>query len=179
MPLNSKPLAPQKRSSPAQSSVSRETSKPAPGLNMKDEARKENVTGVFAAVSMVAIMRGNYADAGAVSMHGPKVARELVLLGKTNEPVGKVLDLLGQAGPYTGIIFVTLPLLAQLAVNHERIDGSKVSGIPGVMSKAALENQVKGELAEKELEILREQQEAEKSRNALADAMRDNADAAN
>ena len=77
-------------------------------------------------------------------MHGPKVARELVLLGKTNEPVGKVLDLLGQAGPYTGIIFVTLPLLAQLAVNHERIDGSKVSGIPGVMSKGCARNQVKG-----------------------------------
>jgi hypothetical protein len=128
---------------------------------------------------MLALMRGQFADAGAISQHGPKVAKELVLLGKQQEGVGKVLDLLAQAGPYTGIIFATLPLLAQLAVNHNRIDAAKVSGIPGVEPKAVLEKRVRTELEQEELRLLQEAKTAEdevaKSRAALADSMRDEA----
>jgi hypothetical protein len=148
MAITNAPSTPTKRSTPKTpgSSVPRETH-----LTPRDETRKDNLMGVMSAGSMLALMRGQYADAGAISAHGPKVARELVLLGKSNEGVGKVLDLLAQAGPYTGIVFATLPLLAQLAVNHGRIDAAKVSGIPGVKSKDALAMEVQAELAEEEL----------------------------
>ncbi len=154
MPITNAPSSPGKRSTPKTSSAPAQHA----SLTPRDQSRQENVMGVLSAVSMMAIMRGQYADAGAVSIHGPKVAKELVLLGKSSEPVGKALDLLAQAGPYTGIIFATLPLLAQLAVNHGRIESSKVSGIPGVKSREALENQVKAELAEEELRQLQESQ---------------------
>jgi hypothetical protein len=136
-------------------------------LSPRDEARKEAVTGIFGLGSLLAIMRGAYADAGAISIHGPKIAREVTILGRSNEQIGKALDILGQGGPYMGIMGACLPLVVQLGINHDRIDGNKVSGIPGVMSKGALENKVKGELAENELEALREQQEAEQKLTEL------------
>ena len=176
MPLTqAQPSSPTRKTAPKTSAAPKQAS----GLTPRDETRKDNLMGVMSAVSMFALMRGQYADAGAVSQHGPKVAKELVLLGKSNEPIGKALDLLAQAGPYTGLVFACLPLLAQLAVNHGRIEASKIGGIPGVTSKEALESQVKAELAEEELKQLQESREREKNinemRNALADSMRDEA----
>ena len=149
------PSTPPKRSTPKTSSAPQQ----ATGLTPRDQTRKDNLMGVLSAGSMFALMRGYYADAGAISQHGPKVATELVLLGKNNEPIGKVLDLLAQAGPYTGIVFAVLPLAAQLAINHNRLDASKVSGINGVTTKEALEAQVKAEIQEAELEALKEAQD--------------------
>lgn len=131
----------------------------------RDKDRREGVEGVFQFASMFALMRGQYADAGAFSLHAPNIGHEAALLGKKNEQIGKVLDLLGQAGPYAGIAFAVLPLVAQLAVNHERIEADKAVGIKGVMPKAALENKVKAELAEMELAAL---QERKRSEEALA-----------
>ena len=160
MPITqAQPSSPVKKTAPKTSAAPKQAS----GLTPRDETRKDNLMGVMSAVSMVALMRGQYADAGAVSQHGPKVAKELVLLGKNNEPVGKVLDLLAQAGPYTGLIFATLPLLAQLAINHGRLDANRVGGIPGVTSKESLEAQVKAELAEEELRQLQESREREQN----------------
>jgi hypothetical protein len=163
MPITQAPSSPQRKTS--KTSHPGGSSAPHASLTPRDETRKDNLMGVMSAASMLALMRGNYADAGAVSAHGPKVAKELVLLGKTNEPVGKVLDMLAQAGPYTGIIFATLPLLAQLAVNHGRIEASKVSGIPGVKPKDVLEKQVKAELAEEEM---RQHQEIKAMEESIA-----------
>jgi len=67
-----------------------------------------------------------------------------------------------------------------VAVNHNRIDATRVSGIPGVESKATLEKRVKTELEQEELRLLQEAKTAEdevaKSRAALADSMRDEAE---
>lgn len=160
MALTQAPKSPGKTSAKT-SSTSAATAVAQAYESPKDKDRREGVEGVFSLGAMFSLMRGNYADAGAMSLHGPKIAHETVLLGKKNEQIGKVLDLLGQAGPYAGITFAVLPLVAQLAVNHGRIDADKASGIQGVMSPAALEAKVKGELAEMELEALKEQQKAE------------------
>jgi hypothetical protein len=158
MPItNAQPSTPARKTSKSAPKASHETG----SLTSRDQVREANLLGVMQAGSMVALIRGWYADAGAVSLHGPKVAKELVLLGKTNDGVGKALDLLSQAGPYTGLIFASLPLLAQLAVNHNRLDSSKISGIPGIKSKEALESQVKAEIAEEELKQLQAAKETE------------------
>ena len=175
MPISKgQPSSPAKRNTSAKSSVSRET--PTSGLTPRDEHRKESVDGIFATVSMLAIMRGQYADAGAVGLHGPKLSREIVLLGKTHDQIGKALDYLGTAGPYMGLFGAALPLVIQLAINHDRIDGEKVSGIPGVMSKDALVTKVRGELAEAELRERQAMEKAQKDLAALADSMRDEAE---
>ena len=166
MPITKgQPSSPGKRTTAAKSTVSRETS--TPGLTPRDETRKESVDGIFAMGSMLAIMRGQYADAGAIGIHGPKLSREIVLLGKTHDSIGKALDYLGTAGPYMGIFGATLPLIIQLAINHDRIDSGKVSGILGVMSREALEIKVKGELAEAELHERQTMQEAQEQLKRL------------
>jgi hypothetical protein len=116
---------------------------------------------------MFLLMRGEYADAGAIGIHGPKLVRETVGLARSNEPLGHVLDMVSQAGPYTGIIFAALPLLGQLAVNHGRIPAEKAAGIQGVVSPQILENKMKAELAEMELQALQEQANAEKALSDL------------
>jgi hypothetical protein len=163
MPITQAPKSPGKSSTPRSS----QASAPVVSESPRDKDRREGVEGVFSVASMVALMRGMYADAGAFSLHGGKIARETMLLGKSNEQIGKVLDILGQAGPYTGIIFATIPLVAQLAVNHGRIDADKAAGIQGVMSPAALEAKVKAELAEMELEALKQQKAAEATLSEL------------
>jgi hypothetical protein len=166
MPITQAPRAPGKSHTP-RSSVTAQSTGAVVSESPRDKDRREGVEGVFSAASMLTLMRGMYADAGALSIHGPKIAREAMLLGRNNEQIGKALDILGQAGPYTGIVFATLPLIAQLAVNHGRIDASKASGIQGVMSPGALEAKVKAELAELELQALKEQQAAEATLNDL------------
>lgn len=153
------PAAPPRRGAPRASqasiqAVSRETP--------RDEARKEGLTGIGQAASAFLLMRGQYADAGAIGVHGPRLIRETVALARQNEPLGRALDMLSQAGPYTGIAMAALPLIAQIAVNHGRIEAGKAMGIQGVMSPAALEAQAKAELAEIESDALRMQHEAEK-----------------
>jgi len=169
MPITQTPKSPSKSGTPRQPSAARnqQTAAAVTSESPRDKDRREGVEGVFSAAAMLALMRGMYADAGALGLHGPKIAREAMLLAKSNEPVGKVLDILGQAGPYTGIIFVTLPLVAQIAVNHDRISVDKVAGIKGIMSPAALEAKAKAELAELELEAIREQRAAEQALTEL------------
>lgn len=166
MPLHAAPAAPSapaRRTGRASSSVSRETS----GVSLRDRNREEGLTGIGQAVSMFLLMRGEYADAGAIGIHGPKLVHETVALARSNEPVGRVLDMLSQAGPYTGLIFAALPLVAQLAVNHGRIPADKAAGIQGVVSAEVLENKMKAELATMELAALQEQQEAERALSDL------------
>jgi hypothetical protein len=58
-------------------------------------------------------------------------------------------------------------LLGQLAVNHGRIPAEKAAGIQGVVSPQILENKMKAELAEMELQALQEQANAEKALSDL------------
>lgn len=166
MPITQAPKSPGKTSSTKTSSTTASTVAQV-YESPRDKDRREGAEGIFSLATMVSLMRGHYADAGAFSKHGPPIAREAMLLGKKNEQVGKALDLLGQAGPYAGIIFATIPLVAQLAVNHGRLEATKVAGLQGVTSPAALEADVKKELAEMELQALQAQREAEAAVTAL------------
>lgn len=158
MPLQQAPSAPPKSRTPKTSGtsaphVSRETP--------RDHVRSEALTGIGQALSMALLMRGNFADAGAIGIHGPNVVKETVAMARSSEPLGRALDMLSQATPYTGLIFAALPLAAQLAVNHGRIPPERAAGISGVVSPQILENKMKAELAEMEILALREQREAE------------------
>lgn len=167
MPIKNAPASPDKKSSPGRTPASSAANTTVVYESPKDKDRREGVEGVFSFASMFSLMRGQYADAGAFSKFGEGIAREAMLLGKRNEQIGRGLDLLGQAGPYAGIVLAVVPLVAQLAVNHGRIDATKASGVQGVTSPAALEAEVKAELAKMEREALEAQREAERELAAL------------
>jgi hypothetical protein len=143
------------------------------------EARYEGLMGLGQIASAICIMRGLYADAGAIGLHYPNVARETANLASQNETIGKAIDYLNSAGPYAGLLTASLPLALQLLANHDRIDATKITGMD-VMPPEALEAKVRADMDTRATEIMAEaqraQQEAQKSREALADSMRDQAE---
>jgi len=133
----------------------------------KMDQRRENVTGIFQLAGFACIIMHQYADAGAIGMHSPPVVDELVALSEHNESVGKMLDYLGEAGPYAGLIVAVMPLALQLAANHRLVKAELISGA-GVVPPAALESQVKADMARQAAQALRAQQEAEQELARLA-----------
>ena len=126
-----------------------------------DKARFDGINGVFQTAAFGCVLKGWTADAGAIQMHGPKISAELAQLAAQHEGVGKVIDYICAAGPYTGIITAALPLTVQLMVNHKMIDHTKVA-LEGIMAPDLLEKKVKNDLmaAEKEMRLALAEQEA-------------------
>jgi hypothetical protein len=101
-----------------------------------------------------------FADAGAIQIHGPNVARETASLADQDERIGKGLDYLISAGPYAGLLTALLPLGMQIAANHGRIDAKAASGLGGVMPPEMLEARVKADMAKMKAEFVRQTQES-------------------
>lgn len=129
--------------------------RPAPVILDKTAARREALTGLGQITASILIMRGGYADAGAIAQHGPAVARETALLAEQNERIASVVDYLTEAGPYMGLITAVLPLALQFAANHNRLDANKLSPDFGVFPPDILEKRVKKEMEARRAEMNR------------------------
>ena len=117
--------------------------------------------GGFAQVPLIALKM--HADAGTVSLHWPKVAKEIALLADDFEQVARLVDPLMKVGPYAGLIAAALPFLLQVGVNHNRVP----AGAMGTVPASTLAAQIETALAYAELDALRTQLEAEKSARAI------------
>lgn len=117
--------------------------------------------GMFAQVPLLATKQ--FADAGAVGLHWPKIAHELAVLAESQEAVANVIDPLIRVGPYAGLIAAVLPLAMQLAVNHNRIKPGSMGTVPSV----SLSSQVESAMAQEELRAMRSQLEAEREAAAI------------
>lgn len=151
------------------------TPAPSPRISRR-EARENAVNEIGGGFALIAAMKGWYADAGTIGMHGPKFAHELALVADDNEQVGTFLDYLTQSGPWLGVIKVGLPMILQFAANHGRIDTAKLPADSGIIEPKMLEERVKAEMrnaSEKiraEIRML-EQQTADMQRSNLQAAM--------
>jgi len=157
---------PAKRATPKKSGAA--SSQPAV---TQSQARYEGLLGVGQIGSAICVMRGLFADAGAITLHWPNVSRETVQLAAQNEQIGKAVDYLISAGPYTGLLLAALPLGLQIAANHGRVDVDQVSGISGVMPPAALEAKVKAEAQQLKARLMREAQDAQAESDRLTREM--------
>jgi hypothetical protein len=106
------------------------------------------------------MMREWFADAGALQIHWPNVARETASLADQDERIGKAIDYLVSAGPYAGLLTAVLPLGMQIAANHGRIDANAASGLGGVMPKEMLEAKVKADMEKAKAEFIRQTRES-------------------
>jgi hypothetical protein len=106
------------------------------------------------------MMREWFADAGAIQIHWPNVARETASLADQDERIGKVIDYLVSAGPYAGLLTAVLPFGMQIAANHGRIDADAASGLGGVMPPEMLAAKVKADMAKAKAEFVRQTQDA-------------------
>ena len=107
-------------------------------------------------------MAKQYADAAAVSMHGPNVFHELAVLADQNEKVASVLSYLTEAGPYAGILTASMPLVLQILANHGRVDASRMP--PELVTPpAVLESQVMAEMAQQRAAMAAQQTQAQQT----------------
>src|SRR5579871_1525762 len=159
MPITQSAAPPRKgtanRSSVAQQSQIQTT----PTLSQKARERKEGLEGWAQIGGVVLIARGQFADAGALSIHAPAVITEVARLGDTHEPIARILDFFTMSGPYAALVGACVPLIAQIAVNHKLM-----SAIPGmdILPPEALEAKVKAELAEMAAKAIQMQRDAER-----------------
>jgi hypothetical protein len=136
-------------------------------ITTKKEERREAVQGVWQLAGFGCVILRQYADAGAIGLHSEPITNELVDLADKNDRVAKALDYLTEAGPYAGLIVAVMPLALQVLTNHGLIRGELVAG-GGVVPPAALESQVRADMARQATAALQAQQEAEAELARLA-----------
>jgi hypothetical protein len=126
-------------------------------------ARTEAVTalGQFAQVPLM-IMK-QHADVGAIDLHWKNISGEIAKLAASNEQVAKIVDPLMTVGPYAGIITAVMPLAVQILVNHGRIPAGAAGSVPAT----TLSSQVESAIAERELQALTIQRDAEQKSAAM------------
>lgn len=132
--------------------------------------REEAANGFFQMAGLGCIMFGQYADAGAVSVHGPNISAVAAKMAETNELIAKGLDSLLTVGPYAELIAVTLPFVMQLLANHKVLPADKLSGA-NVVAPETLEAQVKTQMARQAMEAIKMQRAAEQEMAMMREEM--------
>lgn len=125
---------------PRKSAPKPKTSAPNPAKVQSE--REDAVNGVFQMLSVGLVVANQWADAGAIEIHGPNVSRETVKLAEKYEKVGNAIDALASVGPFTAIIGAMMPLVLQIAANHKRIPAEKLGAL-GVKDPRILESEMR------------------------------------
>src|SRR5260370_23749011 len=73
--------------------------------------RKDAVDGIFQLVGLGCIITGQFADAGAITMHSPPISEEMSELAEKNAKIANALDTLLEVGPYAGLVAAVMPLV--------------------------------------------------------------------
>jgi len=149
---------------PIRGTAGRPAAARAPKQSMRQQ-REEAVAGFGQLAQAPLIALHQYADAGAIGLHWPNVAREVASLADSQEQVARLIDPLIKIGPYTGLITAILPLILQIGVNHNRVP----AGAMGTVPAASLSAQVETAMAAIELQALQQQAEAEMQAQQLRD----------
>jgi hypothetical protein len=128
-------------------------------LSGKAAERAEGLEGWFSIAQVACIAKGWNADAGAIGIHGKKLAAETARVADGVEPIGKVLDMLSMTGPYAALMTAALPFAVQIAMNHKIIP--ETLALEGTQPPKALEAQVKAQIAVAQMHAINMQKEAE------------------
>jgi hypothetical protein len=135
----------------------------------KAELRQEALNGVLQVGQLACLSFGQFSDAGAIGMHGPRLVNEIVTLADNNSKVASKVDLLLEVGPYAGIVAAAIPFLAQLFVNHGIVKAETFANA-GVVEPEQLDQQMKLTIMQRTLDAQREQQRMEQEiREAMAE----------
>lgn len=158
MPINpAPPKAPGRRPAPARP------------VNPSDN-RTEGLKGWAQIGQILCVAKGWKADAAAIGIHAPGIISETVALARDNESLAKGIDYLCAAGPYTALVAVCMPLLAQIAANHGKLDAA-TSGIPGIQPPELLVAKMEAEMERNKLAIMKEIQDAQREAEKLHQQM--------
>lgn len=162
MPISqAEPAAPRKRGRPRTSAAPGAVQAVQPSMSQLAVQRKDNLDAFKQIGVAVSIFLKNYADAGAIAVHGDGLTTALAKQGDTNEKLGKILDYFGVIGPWSEVMTAALPLLLQIMVNHNQVPADAVHQF-GVVPPDLLENKIKLEIQQQRLameQALKEQEQ--------------------
>ena len=136
----------------------------------KDELRQEALDGVLQLAQFGCLAFGQFADAGAIGVHGPPMMAEVVKLADKNSKVASKVDLLIEVGPYAGIVAAAIPFLAQLFVNHGMFKAEQFANA-GVVTPDELEMKIKTQMMQAQIAAKQEQMRVEEELRAMAEEM--------
>ena len=106
--------------------------------------REDALNGLWTAAAAFCMMGNQWADAGAISLHGPNVSKEAAALSLKYEKVGNALDALANVSPFANLIGAVMPMVMQIAANHKMVPAQALAGI-GVKDPGVLESQMRVE----------------------------------
>lgn len=106
--------------------------------------REDALNGLWTAAAAFCMMGNQWADAGAISQHGPNVSKEAAALSLKYEKVGNALDALANVSPFANLIGAVMPMVMQIAANHKMVPAQALAGI-GVKDPGVLESQMRVE----------------------------------
>lgn len=130
----------------------------APEKTLK-EIRTEGLAGIGETFQGLCVLGGQFADAGAIGMHWPRIAEETAGLADAYEIVAKPVDILISVTPIAGLLAAVLPLALQIGVNHRRISPNAMMG-SSVVPPEVLESQMKARIMKLQADAQREHMEA-------------------
>ncbi|SRR6266851_206565 len=159
--------APKDARTPVKRAVPRKAAQPLAEKQDPVKSRQENINGFGSLFATLLVMRGQYADAGAISIHLPPLSKALAEAADSDEKLASLLDSGNTVSPYMAIAAAAMPLMMQFLANHGRIDAEKAAGLGGIMSPDALEAKVRNDLEKQKIELLREAREAKETSAAL------------
>jgi hypothetical protein len=137
--------------------------------------RQEGLEGYGQMATIALLGTGQFADAGAVSLHWPKIADETANVAEAYEGFGSIIDKLVASGPIAALLLAAAPLFLQWAVNHDRLGAHPIMAQFGVLPKETVAMQGEAEalrLARMALEA--QQQAARELAEAQAAMAREN-----
>jgi hypothetical protein len=106
--------------------------------------REDSLNGIWTAISAFCMMGNQWADAGAISIHGPNVSREAAAISMKYEKFGNALDALANVSPFANVLGAMMPMVLQIAANHKMVAAQAVAGL-GVKDPEVLESQMRVE----------------------------------
>lgn len=129
----------------------------------KTAERSEGLRGWCQIAEAILIGFRQYADAATITTYGPPLSEEIANLAADNDKIAALVDPIVSTGPYGALLAITIPMGAQLAVNH----GLLKAGAMGTVPRETLSARVEASLARAQADALRAQQAAEEETERL------------
>jgi hypothetical protein len=133
------------------------TRAPVPEQKSQREIREEGLLGVGQALQGICVIAQQWADAGAIGMHVPRIAPELAKLADSYGFIATGVDLVIQVGPFGALLATGMPLVMQILANHKVIDATSIVGAGNVVPPEVLEAKMKADIMRQVAEAQREQ----------------------
>jgi len=149
-------VAPRQGASRASSVAAKAAAVPEKPLN---EQREEGLNGLAQLIQLACIAGKQHADAAAIGMHFPPLAKEVANLADKYEQVAAPIDFLIKLGPFSAVIAAGMPLVLQVLANHNVVDAGALAG-QGVVPPAVLESQMRAQVAQMQATAMADQQRA-------------------